>query len=135
MQGDQVLVCYARPGDFDGPAREQLHACLDGEEQERLARFRFERDRHIYLVAHALTRALLARALGASRPETLHFVREAHGRPELADAHQGVARLRFNLSHTQGLVACGVCWEHDIGVDVEQVEQRATELLPRLVGR
>ena len=33
-------------------------------------------------------------------------------------------RLRFNLSHTRGLVACGVALEHDVGVDVEHVDRR-----------
>jgi 4'-phosphopantetheinyl transferase len=57
----------------------------------------------------------------------LRFVAAEHGRPELAAPEQACA-WRFNLSHTRGLVACGVAREREIGVDVEHVDRRV-ELL------
>ena len=56
-------------------------------------------------------------------PEGWRFRIGAHGRPEIAD---GPAALRFNLSHTTGLVACAVAHggNVDIGVDVEHLYPR-----------
>jgi 4'-phosphopantetheinyl transferase len=50
-------------------------------------------------------------------PASWRFRAERRGRPEI-DAPGGVD-LRFNLSHTDGLAACGVVRELDLGVDVE----------------
>jgi 4'-phosphopantetheinyl transferase len=73
------------------------------------------------LIAHALVRTLLGSMLGKA-PAALDFVIGEHGKPELAHAeHAGV---RFNLSHTKGLVACGVTEGDDLGVDVEQIERK-----------
>jgi 4'-phosphopantetheinyl transferase len=55
-------------------------------------------------------------------PAALEFVIGEHGKPELA--HEAHAGVRFNLSHTKGLVACGVTQSDDLGVDVEQIERK-----------
>jgi 4'-phosphopantetheinyl transferase len=106
--------------------RAQLSALLDDAERERHARFVFAEDADIFLVAHALTRSLLGAVLGQA-PETLQFQASERGRPELAGsaADSGV---RFNLSHTRGLVACAIAKTCDVGVDVEQLS-RKVELL------
>ena len=36
--------------------------------------------------------------------------------------------LRFNLSHTDGLIICGVVLKQDIGVDVEDTERKGAPL-------
>lgn len=124
LQAGQVLLCVAQPARFSAADRAWLLQVLDAEEQQRYERFRFERDRHIYLVAHAMTRALLARALTESDPRRLRFCQGPHGRPELAAMEASSNPLRFNLSHTHGMVACGLTWGADIGVDVEHVDRR-----------
>jgi len=59
-------------------------------------------------------------------PEDWRFRTGEHGKPEIAQPAQ--ARLRFNLSHSDRLVACAVTLDHDIGVDVENTA-RACEPL------
>lgn len=121
---DGTLLCYADPARFsDEHVRQRLDSLLSVAERERMAQFRFERDQHLYRVAHALLRALLARELGRP-PETFAFVHGERGRPELAEPPG--RRLRFNLSHTHGLVACGLCFDEDIGVDVEHIDRRVS---------
>jgi len=44
-----------------------------------------------------------------------------HGRPHLASRPSGTPDLRFNLSHTPGLVACAVTVGREVGVDVEHI--------------
>jgi 4'-phosphopantetheinyl transferase len=124
-------VVYAAPEEILAEVeRSVLLARLSDDERDRHARFRFERDRDAYLVAHALTRRLLADVIGVEA-SALEFSASEHGRPELS-APNAALDFRFNLSHTHGLVACGVTRGREIGVDVERID-REVELLA--VGR
>jgi 4'-phosphopantetheinyl transferase len=102
-------------------ARERLLPLLDAGEAERHARFLFDEHRHLFLVAHALCRSVLAAYTGLA-PEALRFAARAHGKPELLPAPDA-APLRFNLSHTAGLAAVAVA-QAEIGVDVERLDRR-----------
>lgn len=89
---------------------------LSAEERERHLRFRFEKHRHQFLVSHALVRATLSRYVPVPR-EAWRFVANAYGRPEIAGPVP--SRLRFNLSHTDGMAVCAVALGMDVGADVE----------------
>jgi 4'-phosphopantetheinyl transferase len=120
-------VVYARPAAILAvTSGAQLLAWLSQDERDRHARFHFDDDRDAYLVAHALTRRLLASSAGVD-PAELCFERTENGRPEIS-APQAALELRFNLSHTRGLVACAVTLNRAIGVDVEHIDRRV-ELL------
>ncbi len=106
----------------DEASAERCRALLSDDERARELRFRFAEDRQSYLMAHALVRHVLSQLCGVA-PDALRFANGEHGRPELASP-QRAPRLRFNLSHTRGLVACGVTLERDIGVDVEHIDRR-----------
>ena len=90
-------------------------ALLSDDERERLTRFRFERDRALFLAAHALLRITLSRHTNIE-PYAWRFCKGSHGRPEIAEPR---SRLRFSLSHTHGLAACAVVLDRDVGLDVE----------------
>lgn len=113
-----VHVWLADPNEVTDPAHQaRCLALLSADERAQHARFHFARDRHLYLVAHALVRCTLSR-YAAVAPAAWRFVATPHGRPELAP---GVCPLplRFNLSHTHGQVAVAVTLVRDVGVDVE----------------
>lgn len=117
-----VVLAIARPA--ESANREQyaaLLALLSDDERARLVRFRCERDRLLFLVAHALLRITLSRHSNVA-PDVWRFCTGSHGRPEIAHP---VSRLRFSLSHTPGLAACAVILDHDIGVDVEDLSRGA----------
>lgn len=97
-------------------------ALLSPDEAARCQRFRFDADRHLYLLAHAMLRRTLSR-YAAVDPAAWVFRRERHGRPEIASPDPGLP-LRFNLTHTRGLVACVVTHSIDCGVDAEKLELR-----------
>ncbi|MDH3979850.1 MAG: 4'-phosphopantetheinyl transferase superfamily protein [Gammaproteobacteria bacterium] len=97
-------------------------ASLSSEEQARQQRFYFERDRQLFLVAHGMLRRVLSQYVDVA-PSHWQFSPGVHGRPEIA-VPAGLPALRFNLSHTRGLVACVISLESDCGVDVERL--RAT---------
>lgn len=96
-------------------------AVLSDEERAQHDRFRVEHARELYLAAHALARSVLSRYLEVD-PAAWQFRFNRWGRPEI-DGPEGLPRLRFNLSHTRGLVACIVALESDLGVDVEAIER------------
>lgn len=108
-------------------AYEQLLSC---DERERAARFCFPRDRDRYVVGRGLLRVILARYLGIA-PLELRFAYNAYGKPELA-TEGGAQSLRFNLSHSHGLVLYAVARGRELGVDIERVRpEMATEAIAR----
>jgi len=116
LASGEAHVWLARPEQVSSPAlRIACENVLSEEENLRRCRFRFERHRHHFLVAHALVRDTLSR-YSELRPNEWVFHNNAYGRPEIANR---ASDLHFNLSHTDGLVACAVSRHSEIGVDVE----------------
>lgn len=99
---------------------------LSPDEHARMARFVFERDRHRFLLTRALVRTMLSRYASAVPPAAWQFTANIHGRPEILDRPAGVPDLRFNISHTDGLIACAVTIGREVGVDVEHAGRRLT---------
>ncbi len=109
-----------------------LETLLSEEERTRAKRFRFGRDREVYIAAHAICRGLLTYCTGGA-PGNWRFSVEDHGKPEV-QSPPGGPRLRANISHTRGLAAVALTVDHDIGVDVEWLQREApTEKLARRV--
>lgn len=92
-------------------------ALLTTEERAKQRRFRFAIDRHDCLVTRALVRTTLSRYAPVD-PAAWRFELNQYGRPHLAPG-QCDPDLRFNLSHTRGLIACAVTLGREIGCDVE----------------
>lgn len=88
---------------------------LDSEEAQRWKRYHRQESQDLFLVAHVATRFALSNDDGAD-PAAWVFERGENGRPELSGGPDG---LRFNISHTEGMVAVLVHGEADAGVDVE----------------
>jgi 4'-phosphopantetheinyl transferase len=84
-------------------------------EWRQAARFRVDEDRDRFLATHLTLRLLLADYLDTD-PAALDFTCNAHGKPSLAFDWTG---MRFNLSHSDGLllIACGR--GREVGVDLE----------------
>ncbi|MGF1512128.1 MAG: 4'-phosphopantetheinyl transferase family protein [Elainellaceae cyanobacterium] len=117
---DEVHLWFSAPEQCRHQV-ETYWSWLDERERQRSSRFRFDRDRHSYLVAHGLLRSCLSR-YGGLPPGQWSFSTNAYGRPEIAAQRPP---LRFNLSRARGLVACAVTRSADIGVDVEAVGRAA----------
>lgn len=101
---------------------------LSADERERASRFMFDRDRVTFVAAHDLLRQVLSKYEDVA-PEAWRFTARPNGKPLLSDAHD--CSLRFNLSHTRGLVACAVSRAIDVGIDVESIEGRERGTDPR----
>jgi len=117
---DEIAVWWmatdtVRPGDLH-----RWFETLDELERQRSASFHLEVDRRDFVAAHALLRSMLT--YYANLPEhSWRFVIEANGKPSI-DPDLGCDELRFNLSHTHGLVAVAVASRGLIGIDAERVD-------------
>jgi 4'-phosphopantetheinyl transferase len=121
-----VHVDLVHPEDPEAWAQQEAYRTLmSPEEHERMARLVLERDRRRFLLTRALVRTMLSRYAGVP-PAEWAFIANVHGRPEILDRPRGVPDLRFNLSHTEGLIACAVTIGREVGVDVEHIQRRLT---------
>src|SRR3989475_7026718 len=96
----------------------RLYATLTPDERTRSARFRFERDQQRFIVAHGVLRDLLGRYL-QTPPGQISFVYNAFGKPDLGPEFAN--RLKFNPSHSAGLVLIAIATASDVGVDLEYI--------------
>ena len=93
-----------------------LASLLAPGERDRADRFRFDRHRRRYQVAHAALRLILATHADRARGE-LPLAAGPHGKPHL----EGPLRwLRFNLSHTADLALIACARDIELGVDIER---------------
>jgi 4'-phosphopantetheinyl transferase len=99
-------------------------AILSPDEKLRAARFVFARHRQHYVLAHGLLRYALSDAAPQIAPSEWSFRTDRYGRPFVAGP-ANPEQLYFNLSHTDGCVACVVSGYEAVGVDVECVQDRA----------
>ncbi len=114
----QVHVWYCLPLDIrDKKKLATYKAVLSDQEQERYQRFHFEKDRHSYLVSHALLRYALSQYFDVL-PARWQFSANHQGKPSLSSAHK-LPEIYFNLSHTDGLSACVITANRECGIDVE----------------
>lgn len=97
----------------------QLYQRLSEDERHRAEQFYFEKDQKHYIVARSLLRIILSRYLSLNARE-IRFCYGINGKPALI-AEQDGKRLRFNLSHSQGLAIYAVTQNRDIGVDIEYI--------------
>jgi 4'-phosphopantetheinyl transferase len=119
-----VHVDLVSTGNAEALARRDRYLpLLTPDEHERMARLIFDRDRQRFLLTRALVRTMLSRYAPVA-PADWRFIANVHGRPEIAGRRADVPDLRFNISHTDGLVACAVTIGREVGVDVEHVGRR-----------
>jgi len=119
----QLHVWLTVPDEITDPGTlSDYLSLLSEDERERQQRFHFEKDRHSFLVSHALVRKVLSMYVDVD-PADWQFSAGEFGRPEISGP-AGVPPLRFNLTHTEGLSACLVTLDVDCGVDAERVGGR-----------
>jgi 4'-phosphopantetheinyl transferase len=93
---------------------------LTADEERRARRFLQPADRERFVLGRALARTMLSQFADVA-PAEWPLAIDTHGRPYLAMRPSGIPDLRFNLSHTPGLVACAVTIGREVGLDVEHI--------------
>lgn len=101
--------------------RRLLEGLLLADEMERAGRFRFDRDRLLFLTARGMLRILLGRYLKAD-PRSFRFAAGEFGKPMLAEsAGISAGAMEFNVAHSGTRVLLGFA-HRPVGVDVELAE-------------
>lgn len=121
-----VLVGLVETRDWQ-PWLADAHALIDARERARAQRQRRAQDREILVLAYAMHRLLLGRALEVT-PAEVPLQRDDLGCPRLAD---GAAHT--SLSHAQGWVGVAIAVSGPVGIDLEPAT-RASEL-PEIAAR
>ena len=119
-----IHISYCLTAQLDERAVREAVEQLSVEERARHGRFVFARDRRDFAVAHALLRRSLS-AHGDRAPHEWRFTAGAHGKPALSLDDATRTPLMFNLTHTDGLVACAVARDAELGIDVEAIDRHA----------
>lgn len=130
LRPGEVDVWFASVRDVDDvettdPGRALL---LEPSELERMDRLALAAHRRVFLLAHTVLRRVLSSYMPVD-PRDWRFVKTATGRPEIL-VPDGTA-LRFNLSHTAGLVGCAVTLTVDVGLDIEANRDITTAVAER----
>jgi 4'-phosphopantetheinyl transferase len=94
---------------------------LTPEELVRIDALRMEPLRHTHRAARVLRNLVLSHYTGV-HPAVWRFGTGAHGKPRV-DRPGAVRSLRFNLTHTDGLVGCIVSRAGDVGLDAEETSR------------
>ena len=118
LKAHEIHVWAARL-DVSPATREHLAATLSLSEQERAARFHFERHRQRFTTARGLLRVLLGHYLERD-PRELEFGYGAAGKPSLSGSASDKA-LQFNLTHSEDLALVAVTDAGQVGIDVERI--------------
>lgn len=97
-----------------------LAASCDEGEWARARRFRFDKDRRAYLVAHGLLRIALSESYPQLKPSEWRFTKTPRGRPRITNLLTDPPS--FSLTHCTQRVACLVTeLEIECGIDLEPV--------------
>ncbi|GAA3897227.1 hypothetical protein GCM10022244_04350 [Streptomyces gulbargensis] len=107
------------PGSGGGLRPADVEWALSTSELRRRETLRRSSDRALFTAAWGLVRHALSEVEPRVGPHEWRFLRSGLGRPEVY-APEWCRSLRFNLSHTDGTVACVVTRELRCGVDVER---------------
>lgn len=121
LAGNAIDVWYTlAPAELAPDRADQYLRILTLEERARHDRFAHEKDRRQYLLGKVLVRTVLSRYF-PMEPRAWRFTANNHGKPILA----GDFAPHFNLSHTEGLVACALSSDFEVGIDVENLGRSA----------
>jgi 4'-phosphopantetheinyl transferase len=97
------------------PLVSSLVDLISGEERARAMRLRSTQLRLRFITAHAIVRTILSSYVGRAA-DRIALETTAHGKPFLADAS-----LAFNVSQSEGFVACAVAASGRVGIDIEMI--------------
>lgn len=89
---------------------------LSTDEKQKASRFKFEKDKHCYIITRGILRTLLGRYLNMA-PDTITFKYTSFGKPDLDFENV----LKFNVSHSGTMAAFAFFQNQEIGVDIEKV--------------
>jgi 4'-phosphopantetheinyl transferase len=120
IRENAVHVWSIGPHDADS-CLECCRDLLSLEERERAAKFKFERDRRRYIVAHGGLRSILA-SYSKMNAVDLQFSLGGNGKPYL-EPTSVTPTFQFNLSHSHASALIAVTKNGEVGIDIEHIRE------------
>lgn len=122
---DEIHIWLTRPEQIQQTVLlDYYRQIMTPDEQARQQRYKFAKDQHSALITRGFVRTLLSRYYPCA-PQDWRFEKGEKDKPEIIDKPD---ELRFNLSHTDGLIVCALARKHDVGVDVEDISRNSDVL-------
>jgi 4'-phosphopantetheinyl transferase len=115
---DEVHLWLVYDDEIHDSLLEDYRRVLSHDERLKERRFQFAAERRRHVVTRTLVRTVLSKYADVP-PEEWCFRPNAYGRPEIDAEISAAPGLSFNVSHSKGLIICGVTRARAIGVDVE----------------
>ena len=120
MDRREISIVYGLTEEADQRAIRAAVDQLSAAERQRHDRLVQPRNRRDFALAHAMLRRVLS-SREPRPPSEWTFDANAHGKPFLM-ASGTTTGLTFNLSHCDGLVACVVAVNVEVGIDAEAID-------------
>ena len=98
---------------------------ISNDEFEKINKYIFDKDRHSCLLTRALIRYVLSRYVN-KKPYQWEFSINDYGKPAIKNIPENQL-FKFNISHTDGLIALALTTTGDIGIDIENLERNKTK--------
>lgn len=129
-------LSHSNPGAF-ARMKQMCSSFLTTLEIEEFTRCKDVSVGELRYIARAFTRSVLLRYLDWQDmpPHSLEFSRNRYGKPAIASQHCSSMDLRFNLSHTEGLIAVAVTNGLEIGIDAERVSRQTRRNITKVADR
>jgi len=96
---------------------ERCCVILSPDEKARAERFVFRHHRRAYVLSRCILRALLGRYISLQAAD-IQFSYGSKGKPHLFGFN---SRIRFNCSHSAGMVLYAITRHCDLGIDIEKI--------------
>lgn len=119
-QSHSVDIWLTKLSDVDEHMQRAYERLLNPAEKAILSRYVASHAREQYVVARALLRSALSKYADVS-PDAWDFGRNFYGKPHIVAPDTGHL-LKFNISHTNGVVACAINRGQELGIDVEYID-------------
>ena len=110
--------------DRERASARDLFEVLSADEKQKAGKYHFEQDRDNFVVARGILRQILGGYLDIL-PGEIRFSYNRYGKPAL-DIGMNADGLRFNMSHSNGLVLYSVAREQEVGIDIEYIDDSFT---------
>lgn len=120
-QSNRIVIWYCRSDTLSASNRANLVAMLSAEELHRMERFKLAHTQDLFLVAHAMKRAMLCEHLGVG-PTQLSFSEGPYGKP-IIETSASREPLDFSISHSKHMAVMTLSTLGQIGVDIESTSK------------
>lgn len=116
---DQIDLWLFPVGALTDVLRKEYEDILSREERDSYKKIIIQDKKDLFISTKALLRKLLYWYTGVPASEWL-FEKNLFGRPCIREPSQ-YRGIRFNISHTKGLMACSISTFYEVGIDIENI--------------